>query len=116
MTAGRRTSTPGQRRGRSAAPTDYDGPSPAAFMRFPTMPFMRPSRRWPRQSGYAARRRSARSAACDSCAKMRLSAIVAGSIITRFCSQFRNVATGFLAYRQILAETCRGACGYITGR
>src|SRR5205085_5422521 len=38
--------------------------------------------------------RSARSAASGSLARMRINAIVAGSIATRFCSQFRNVATG----------------------
>ena len=39
---------------------------------------------------YASRGRSERSAASGSLARMRINAIVAGSIATRFCSQFRN--------------------------
>ena len=83
-----------------------------AFSRCPS----RPSRLRPRQSGYAARRRSARSAACGSCARMRMSAIVAGSIITRFVPNSATWRQGSPAYRQTVAATCRGACGYTTGR
>ena len=42
---------------------------------------------------YASRGQSVRSAASGSLARMRINAIVAGSIATRFCSQFRNFAT-----------------------
>ena len=43
---------------------------------------------------YAMPRRSARCAASGSCARMRIGAIVAGSIMARFCPRFHSVATG----------------------